>query len=293
VNNAGGSLHTPYRFLDEDETHWQRVMDLNVMGAVRASRAVLPGMVERGFGRIINFGSKAGRFGSLIAGPNYSAAKGAMAALTRQLAQEFGPHSVTVNCICPGVVMTDRTQALWNERRSAQERERVLQEVPLRRHAEVEETYHRVFGGRIDMGLSQKGQDQAAALAGWLRNRRFDTVYASPMQRVQLTLAPFRQHHPGEPVLLEGLREVDFGVRGDVRAAGHYGDEIGRHERREGGPQRVGERGVDRMEFHEHGPAMLEDLGDAVGDGQAGDVAGAEHDRHAAGRRPRPGLLGP
>jgi broad specificity phosphatase PhoE len=80
------------------------------------------------------------------------------------------------------------------------------------RHAEVEETYHRVFGGRIDMGLSQKGHDQAAALAGWLRNRRFDTVYASPMQRVQLTLAPFRQHHPGEPVLLEGLREVDFGA---------------------------------------------------------------------------------
>ena len=139
VNNAGGSLHTPYRFLDEDEDHWQRVMDLNLMGAVRASRAVLPGMVERGFGRIVNFGSKAGRFGSLIAGPNYAAAKGAMAALTRQLAQEFGPHGITVNCICPGVVMTDRTQALWNERRSAQERERVLQEIPLRRHAEVED----------------------------------------------------------------------------------------------------------------------------------------------------------
>lgn len=62
------------------------------------------------------------------------------------------------------------------------------------------------------MGLSQRGHDQAAALAGWLRNRRFDAVYASPMQRVQLTLAPFRQHHPGEPVLLEGLREVDFGA---------------------------------------------------------------------------------
>jgi NAD(P)-dependent dehydrogenase (short-subunit alcohol dehydrogenase family) len=139
VNNAGGSLHTPYRFLDEDEEHWHRVMDLNVMGAVRASRAVLPSMVSRGFGRIVNFGSKAGRFSSLIAGPNYAAAKGAMAALTRQMAQEFGPNGITVNCICPGVVMTDRTQALWSERRSAQERERVLQEIPLRRHAEVED----------------------------------------------------------------------------------------------------------------------------------------------------------
>jgi 3-oxoacyl-[acyl-carrier protein] reductase/2-hydroxycyclohexanecarboxyl-CoA dehydrogenase len=62
-----------------------------------------------------------------------------MAALTRQMAQEFGPNGITVNCICPGVVMTDRTQALWSERRSAQERERVLQEIPLRRHAEVED----------------------------------------------------------------------------------------------------------------------------------------------------------
>ena len=80
------------------------------------------------------------------------------------------------------------------------------------RHAEVEETYHRVFGGRIDMGLSDRGHQQAAALAGWLRNRTFDTVYTSPMQRVQLTLAPFREHHTNEPVVLDGLREVDFGA---------------------------------------------------------------------------------
>jgi 3-oxoacyl-[acyl-carrier protein] reductase/2-hydroxycyclohexanecarboxyl-CoA dehydrogenase len=139
VNNAGGSLHTPFRFLDEDEAHWQRVIDLNVLGAVRASRAVLPAMAARGCGRIVNFGSKAGRFGSLIAGANYAAAKGAVAALTRQMAQEFGPRGITVNCICPGVVMTDRTRGLWAERRTPEERERVLQEIPLRRHAEVED----------------------------------------------------------------------------------------------------------------------------------------------------------
>jgi NAD(P)-dependent dehydrogenase (short-subunit alcohol dehydrogenase family) len=90
-------------------------------------------------GRIINFGSKAGRFGSLIAGPNYAAAKGAVSALTRQLAQEFGPQGITVNCICPGVVMTERTRGLWAERRSDEERERILQEIPLRRYAEVED----------------------------------------------------------------------------------------------------------------------------------------------------------
>jgi len=139
VNNAGGSLHTPYRLLDESDEDWQRVLDLNVLGAVRAARAVLPGMAARGRGRIVNFGSKAGRFGSLIAGPNYAAAKGAIAALTRQMAMEFGPQGITVNCICPGVVMTERTRGLWAERRTPEERARVLQEIPLRRHCEVED----------------------------------------------------------------------------------------------------------------------------------------------------------
>lgn len=82
----------------------------------------------------------------------------------------------------------------------------------LLRHAEVEEKFHRVFGGRLDMGLSDRGHAQAAALARWLQRTSFDAVYASPMQRVQLTLDPFRIHCPGVPVLLDGLREVDFGA---------------------------------------------------------------------------------
>ena len=139
VNNAGGSLHTPYGFDQESDEDWKRVLDLNLMGAVWASRAVLPAMVQRGHGRIVNFGSKAGRFGSLIAGANYAAAKGAIASMTRQMALEYGPHGVTVNCICPGIVMTERTRGLWAERRTPEERERILQEVPLRRHCEVED----------------------------------------------------------------------------------------------------------------------------------------------------------
>ncbi|WP_326539558.1 SDR family NAD(P)-dependent oxidoreductase [Pseudorhodoferax sp.] len=139
VNNAGGSLHTPFRFLEEDDGHWHQVMQLNVMAAVAASRVVLPAMVAQGFGRIVNYGSKAGRFGSLIAGANYAAAKGAIAAMTRQMAQEFGPSGVTVNCLCPGVVVTDRTRAMWAERRTAAEHEQMLQGIPLRRQAEVED----------------------------------------------------------------------------------------------------------------------------------------------------------
>lgn len=139
VNNAGGSLHTPYRFLDECDDDWQRVFDLNVMAAVWTSKAVLPAMIAQSYGRVVNFGSKAGRFGSLIAGANYAAAKGAIAALTRQMAMEYGPYGITVNCICPGVVMTERTRALWAERRTPKERERVKNEIPLRRHCEVED----------------------------------------------------------------------------------------------------------------------------------------------------------
>ena len=139
VNNAGGSLHTPYLFGEESDDDWKQVLDLNLMGAVWASRAVLPAMAGRGHGRIVNFGSKAGRFGSLIAGANYAAAKGAIAAMTRQLAMEYGPSGITVNCICPGVVMTERTRGLWAERRSAEERERVRNEIPLRRHCEAED----------------------------------------------------------------------------------------------------------------------------------------------------------
>jgi NAD(P)-dependent dehydrogenase (short-subunit alcohol dehydrogenase family) len=114
-------------------------MDLNVMGAVWASKAVLPGMVRKQYGRIVNFGSKAGRYGSLIAGANYAAAKGAVASMTRQMAQEFGPEGITVNSICPGVVMTERTSSLWAERRTTEEREQVLTSIPLRRHCEVDD----------------------------------------------------------------------------------------------------------------------------------------------------------
>ncbi len=79
------------------------------------------------------------------------------------------------------------------------------------RHAEVETRYHSVFGGRIDMNLSPRGREQARVLARFLRGRDLNAIYASPMKRVQQTFAPSRRHHPVAPVILPGLREVDFG----------------------------------------------------------------------------------
>jgi broad specificity phosphatase PhoE len=79
------------------------------------------------------------------------------------------------------------------------------------RHAEVESRYQRVFGGRIDMDLSPRGHEQAAALAKYLHQKPPDAIYASPMKRVQQTLAPLLLNGAPKPVTLPDLREVDFG----------------------------------------------------------------------------------
>lgn len=139
VNNIGGSLHTPFRFLEQSDEDWDRVMAVNVTACVRATRAFVPGMMERGYGRVINMGSKAGRFGSLFAGANYVASKGAMQAFTLQIAQEFGPHGITCNSVCPGAVVTPRVERLLAERQSEEERRRVMESIPVRRHGRVED----------------------------------------------------------------------------------------------------------------------------------------------------------
>jgi NAD(P)-dependent dehydrogenase (short-subunit alcohol dehydrogenase family) len=139
VNNIGGSLHVPFRFLEQSDDDWKRVIDVNVTTCVWATRAVIPHMQKAKYGRIINMGSKAGRFGSLFAGTPYVAAKGAMQAFTLQLAQEFGPDGITTNTVCPGAILTPRVEAFLSERHSPEERERVLASIPVRRQGRVED----------------------------------------------------------------------------------------------------------------------------------------------------------
>jgi broad specificity phosphatase PhoE len=79
------------------------------------------------------------------------------------------------------------------------------------RHAEVESRYQKTFGGRIDMNLSPRGLAQAGKLADFLRGKTFDAIYASPMKRVQQTLAPVLKNGASALTILPGLREVDFG----------------------------------------------------------------------------------
>lgn len=79
------------------------------------------------------------------------------------------------------------------------------------RHAEVETRYHRIFGGKIDMNLSPRGHEQAQLLATFLHAKKLEAIYASPMKRVQQTLASFLNSGAPPQTIIPDLREVDFG----------------------------------------------------------------------------------
>ena len=79
------------------------------------------------------------------------------------------------------------------------------------RHGEVEKRYQSLFGGRIDMNLSPRGKRQAKTLADYLQAKTIDAVYASPMKRVQQTLAPTLKNSPHTQTIFPDLREIDFG----------------------------------------------------------------------------------
>jgi len=79
------------------------------------------------------------------------------------------------------------------------------------RHGEVEASYQKKFGGRMDINLSPNGRRQARILARYLRGKTIDAIYASPMKRVQQTLAPTLRQSTHSQEILDDLREIDFG----------------------------------------------------------------------------------
>jgi 2-hydroxycyclohexanecarboxyl-CoA dehydrogenase len=99
VNNAGWDEMHP--FLETDEPFWDRVIDVNYKGCLRMTKATLPGMLERNWGRIVNIGSDAGRVGSSFESV-YAGAKGGVIAFTKTIAREVARSGVTANTVCPG-----------------------------------------------------------------------------------------------------------------------------------------------------------------------------------------------
>lgn len=105
VNNVGGNVGTGL-FAESDPDTWQGDLDLNLLTVLRMTHAVLPGMIERQTGRVINIGSTAGIVGDYLL-PLYSTAKAAVHGFTKILAKEVGQHGITVNCVAPYGTMAD------------------------------------------------------------------------------------------------------------------------------------------------------------------------------------------
>lgn len=144
VNNAG--INTRSATLDMPLADWQRVLDVNLTGTLHFCRAVLPGMIAQGAGKIVNVSSTTGKTPHRNAAPAYGASKAAVNYLTMHLAREMAPHGIRVNAICPGPVETDMSKQ-W----TAEYRETVMAGVPVGRLGTPEE----IAGAVVFLASSQ------------------------------------------------------------------------------------------------------------------------------------------
>lgn len=112
VANAGVNLRLPTTELPLKE--WRRILDINLTGPFLCSQAVIPRMIEKGWGRIIHLSSIMGLVG-LAGRPPYTASKGGLVLLAKTQALELAPHGVTVNALCPGPFATEMNKPLLND----------------------------------------------------------------------------------------------------------------------------------------------------------------------------------
>lgn len=128
VNNAGDVRDALVTNMRDDD--WDFVLDLNLRGSFLCARAVIPHMIERGSGRIINLGSMAYR--GNIGQANYVSAKAGVVGLTHALGLELARYGITVNCVAPGLIDTPKSKTLDDK-----VRERLIQRTPMRRMGEI------------------------------------------------------------------------------------------------------------------------------------------------------------
>jgi 2-hydroxycyclohexanecarboxyl-CoA dehydrogenase len=131
VNAAGWDRTQP--FVEATQEFIDKVMGINLLGPVRLTRAIFPGMIQNGGGKIVFVASDAGRVGSLGETP-YAAAKGGIIGFTKSLAREGARHKITVNCVCPGPTDTPLFHANPERMRDA-----LLRAIPFRRLATPED----------------------------------------------------------------------------------------------------------------------------------------------------------
>ena len=131
VNNAG--VDWSGLLTDMTDAEWDRVFDVNVKAAFRCVRGLVPGMISRGTGCVVNIGSMWGEVGASCEAA-YSASKAALHGLTKALAKELGPSGIRVNCVSPGVIDT-----AMNARLSPQDMAELAEETPAGRIGRPEE----------------------------------------------------------------------------------------------------------------------------------------------------------
>jgi 2-hydroxycyclohexanecarboxyl-CoA dehydrogenase len=140
VNNAGWDELRP--FVETDEAFWDRIVDINYKGCLRVTRAVLPGMLEREWGRIVNVSSDAARVGS-SGEAVYAGAKGAIISFTKTIARESARRGVTANVVCPGPTATPLMDEMV-EAGGDRLMDAMVRAVPMRRLAQPEDIAYAV-----------------------------------------------------------------------------------------------------------------------------------------------------
>lgn len=131
INNAG--ISEIKMFQDITESDWDRMFDVNIKGMFLLTKAVVDGMIRKKKGRIINISSMWGEVGASCE-VHYSASKAAVIGFTKALAKELAPSGITVNCVSPGVIMTE-----MNSHLSEEELKELCDETPVMRVGDVSE----------------------------------------------------------------------------------------------------------------------------------------------------------
>ena len=132
VNNAAISPKTPFEQITPEE--FRRVLDVNLNGVFLCTQEAVRYMKPRGWGRIVNLSSLAGRYGGRFSGTHYASSKAGILGMTMSLGKALGPYGITVNSVAPGRIDTELTRVLPEETKK-----QILAQIPLGRFGTAED----------------------------------------------------------------------------------------------------------------------------------------------------------